>query len=121
MKKIYYHKLIRDRIPDVIRKKGARYVIKKLSAKRFEVELLKKVGEEATGLLSAKNKHELTSELADIHEVLETIRKYKKIKPSCLRDELKKNMKRKGGFKKRLYLEWAEDNGYRTNERTYKK
>ena len=78
MKKIYYHKLIRDRIPDFIKKKDTRYAVKKLSTKRFEEELYKKVGEEATGLLSAKNKQELASELADIHEVLETIRKYKK-------------------------------------------
>ncbi len=121
MKKIYYHKLIRDKIPAIIKANNAQYSIKRLSPKQFEIELYKKVGEEATGLMAAKNKRELTSELADVQEVLATIRRYKKIKPSCVRDELKKNMKRKGGFQKRLFLVWAEDNGYRTNERKYKK
>ncbi len=119
MKKIYYHKLIRDKIPKIIKKSGGRFAIKKLSQKQFEIELYKKVGEEATGLLAAKNKKELTSELADVYEVLDTVRTFKKIKPSCLKDELKINMERKGGFKKRLYLVWAEDNGYRSNERRY--
>ncbi|MFH1207816.1 MAG: nucleoside triphosphate pyrophosphohydrolase [Patescibacteria group bacterium] len=121
MKKIYYHKLVRDRIPHIISTKGAQFFVKKLSLRQFETELYKKVGEEASGLLATKNRQELTSELADIYEVLKAIRRYKKIKPSCIRYELKKNMKRKGGFAKRLYLVWAEDDGYRTNEKIYKK
>ena len=121
MKKIHYNKLIRDKIPQVMDKKGARYSVKKLKAPAFEQELYKKVGEEASGLLAAKNRQELTSELADVIEVLEEIRRFKKIKPSCIIDERKKNMLRKGGFKKRFYLAWAEDNGYRTNERRYRK
>jgi len=121
MKKIYYHKLIRDRIPIKIKKSGSQARYRILSKKQFEKELYKKVGEEASGLLSAKTKGELISELADIIEVIEAIKKFKKVSDKELVVAKKGNMKKKGGFKKRLYLVWAEDTGYRTNERKYKK
>jgi len=121
MKKIYYNKLIRDRIPLKIKKSGGKARYRVLGKKQFEKELYKKVGEEASGLFSVKSKKELTSELADVIEVIEEIKKFKKISHKKLVEAKKENMKRKGGFGKRLYLVWAEDTGYRTNERKYKK
>lgn len=121
MKKTYYRKLIRDKIPQKMDRVGAAYEIRKLGKKEFEKELLKKVGEEASGLLTAKNKKELIEELADVLDVIEEIRRYWKIKPSCLLKSQKENALKKGGFKKKIYLVWSEDNGYRTNERKYKK
>ena len=119
MKKIYYHKLIRDRIPLKIKKSGGQAQYRILNKKQFEKELIKKVGEESDGLLSAKSKKELVSELADVIEVIEEIKKSKKISSKKITAARKKNMKKKGGFKKRLYLVWSEDTGYRTNERRY--
>lgn len=98
---------------------GAAYEIRKLGKKEFEKELLKKVEEEASGLLTAKNKKELIEELADVLDTAEEIRKHWKIKPSCLREKQKDNAHKKGGFKKRIYLAWSEDTGYRTNEKKY--
>jgi predicted house-cleaning noncanonical NTP pyrophosphatase (MazG superfamily) len=121
MKKIHYNKLIRDKIPEKMTKSGAAFKIKHLASKQYKKELLKKVFEESDGLVAARNRDELTSELADVLEVLEEIRKFNKIKPSCIRDARVKNMQRKGGFNKRLFLYWAEDTGYRSNERRYKK
>ena len=121
MKKIYYNKLVRDKIPEVIKKSGGSAEFKKLSSKEFEKELLLKVGEEATGLLSAKDKKGLASELADIWAVIDEIMSFKKIKQSDVKKALDANFERKGGFKKRLYLVWSEDTGYRTNERKYSK
>jgi len=66
MKKIYYNKLIRDKIPERIKESGGDFKIRKLRAKEFKKELMKKVAEEATGLLTARTKKELISELADI-------------------------------------------------------
>ena len=121
MKKIYYNKLIRDKIPEKMSKSGAAFKIKRLTTKQYEKELFKKVFEESDGLVAAKTRDELTGEIADVLEVLEEIRKFKKIKSSCIRDARIKNMQRKGGFQKRLFLYWAEDTGYRSNERRYKK
>ena len=50
MKKIYYNKLIRDKIPEKIKKSGGDFKARKLKPKEFEKELIKKAGEEADGL-----------------------------------------------------------------------
>jgi len=117
MKKIYYNKLVRDRIPEVIRENGSNCEIRKLKAKEFDEELLKKVGEEAGGLLAAKNRKEIISELADIIDVIEEIKKRKKITTQEIKKAQKEALKRKGGFKKRLFLTWSSDDNYKTNER----
>ena len=96
---------------------GAAYETKKLGKREFEKELLKKVGEETSGLLAARNKKELTEELADVLDVVDEIRRIKKIKPSCIRKIQKENDRKKGGFKKKIYLVWSEDTGYMTNEK----
>ncbi len=121
MKKIYYNKLIRDRIPEKITRNGGAYEVEKLGQKEFERELLKKVGEEATGLLHAKTKEELASELADIIDVIEEVKKVKGISRAKIESARKKAYDLKGGFKKKLFLLWSSDTGYRTNERRYPK
>lgn len=119
MKKIHYNKLIRDKIPEKIKKSGGDYKIEKLKTKEFEKELIKKVGEEADGLVNAKNKKELISELADVIDVIEEIKGFKKITNQQIKKAQKENNKIKGGFKKRLFLFWSSDTGYRSNERRY--
>lgn len=121
MKKIYYNKLVRDKIPQVIKAAGGKAKFKRLTSKKFEKELLAKVEEEAMGLQTAKNKKEMASEIADILEIIEAVKKLKKIPNKDIENALRANMERKGGFKKRLFLIWAEDTGYRTNERRGKK
>ena len=117
MKKIYYNKLIRDKIPEKIRRNGGDYKIKKLSQRAFEIELLKKVGEESSGLVVSKSKEELVSELADIIAVIEEIKKVKHITSKQILKALKENFARKGGFNRKLFLLWSSDTGYKTNER----
>lgn len=116
-RKIYYRKLVRDNIPGKIKKKGSDLSFKILDQKSFEQELLKKVGEEASGLPKITNKSVLIDELADLIEVIEEIKKVKKISNSSLLSARRKNKKIKGGFNKRIYLVWSSDDGYRANER----
>src|SRR3989344_6191691 len=111
MKKIYYNKLIRDKIPEKIKRNGGDYKIKKLNQKLFEGELLKKVGEEASGLLFSKTKEELASELADIIAVIDEIKKARHLSSKQILKALKENFKRKGGFNKKLFLVWSSDTG----------
>ena len=47
MKKIYYHKLVRDKIPDIIVSRGSSFKVATLKPVQYGRELLKKVGEEA--------------------------------------------------------------------------
>ena len=121
MKKIYYHKLIRDQIPENIKTHGGTYSIRKLKPKEFEHQLIKKVGEESDGLVSAKTRKDLVSELGDVLDVIEAIKKLKRITTLDIVRAQRKSLKRKGWFNKHLYLVWSSDTGYRTNERTYKK
>ena len=100
MKKIYYNKLVRDKIPQVIRKNGGDFKIKKLSNKEFEKELIRKVGEEASGLLSAKDKSGLIPELADVLDVIEEIKRLKSITNQEIKRAQIVAYDKKGGFKK---------------------
>lgn len=88
-----------------------------MSKKEFAKELLKKVEEEASALLYAKSKKEFLEELADIEIVVDEILEEKNINKSELEDAKKKNKQRKGGFKKRQFLIWSSDDGYKANEK----
>jgi predicted house-cleaning noncanonical NTP pyrophosphatase (MazG superfamily) len=121
MKKIYYNKLVRDRIPEKITRNGGEYKIEKLGQKAFERELVLKVGEEAGGLLGAKDKEDFTSELADVLDVIEEIKQVWHISEREIRSAQKRAYETKGGFEKKLFLVWSSDTGYRTNERRYPK
>ena len=117
MKKVYYHKLIRDKVPEKIRRRGGDLEVYRLTNTEFEEELLKKVSEEADAVSRVTKRSDLLDELADLETVLAALKKFKKISPKELRTIGKDNMRRKGGFKKRLYLVWSSDTGYKTNER----
>jgi predicted house-cleaning noncanonical NTP pyrophosphatase (MazG superfamily) len=108
-------------IPEAMDKSGADYKIKKLNQRQLKTELLKKVGEEASALPNLKSKNEIKKELADVVAVINEIKKIYKISDKEIKKELKKAYKKKGGFKKRLYLYWSSNTGYKTNERRYDK
>lgn len=116
MKKIYYNKLIRDNIPNRIKETGGDYEIVKLKIKEFEEELIKKISEESSELFSAKNREEFISELADVIDVIDELRELKGISDNEIKNAQEKSFKKKGGFKKRLFLKWASDTGYEANK-----
>ena len=121
VKKVYYNKLIRDKIPERIIECGGDYKVRKLKDKEFAKELLKKVGEEASGLLAAKTKSDIIKEIADVVDVIEEIIKVKGISNQEIKKQQQENKKLKGGFKKKLFLYWSSDTGYKTNEVRYSK
>lgn len=118
MHKIFYKKLIRDNIPAKIEARGAPYQTRKLSPEEFKVELLKKVGEEASALPSLKKRSDILDELADVAEVMAEVQRVFKISDAELRKKRKEHMASKGGFTKKIFLEWSGDDGYITNEQT---
>lgn len=117
IKKVYYNKLVRDKIPQVIEKAGGTAEFRTLLTEEFEKELILKVGEEASGLLNAKNNEEIAKELADIQAVIDEIKKLKGITDEDVENAMHANFIKKGGFEKKLFLVWSEDTGYKTNER----
>ena len=64
-----FNKLVRDRIPEIIRKNGETPIVKTLDEREFEQELNKKLLEEVNEYLADGN----IEELADIEEVLRTL------------------------------------------------
>lgn len=118
-KKIYYNKLIRDKIPERIKETGGDYLCRKLNKKEFVLELTKKVGEESDGLVNAGNKREFIEELGDVIDVIEELKKVLKIESPEISEARRNAQLKKGGFDKRLFLIWASDTGYKSNERKY--
>lgn len=104
MKVIKYNKLIRDKIPEIIKKDRAVPKVSCLSNKRFEKELKKKLIEESKELQAARGKKDILKELADILEVLQTIARIENVSWNEVKKQRKKRSKKRGGFKKRLFL-----------------
>jgi predicted house-cleaning noncanonical NTP pyrophosphatase (MazG superfamily) len=115
--RIYYNKLVWDNVPDLIREKGKECEIRTLDDDEFEIEILKKVEEEASALPETASRQELIDELADVVTCVEYIKNIKKITELELADALERHARRKGRFEKKNYLVWSSDSTYETNEK----
>jgi len=115
--RIYYNKLVWDNVPDIIRKKGKECEVRELTEEEFEVELLKKVEEEASALPETASKQELIDEIADIITVIEYIKKVKDISELDIADALERHARLRGRFERRQFLVWSSDSEYETNEK----
>ena len=100
-----YDKLARDKIPDIICRKGEKFEIKRATTPDLFISKLKeKIVEEAKELKNAKTRQEELSESADLAEVLGELCSFLKIKKSELKKERGIKAKEKGRFKKRIIL-----------------
>ena len=104
MKVIKYNKLIRDKVPGIIKKNNAASKISRLNRERFFVELKKKLAEESFELQKAKDKKEFLNELVDVLEVLRSLARVKKISWRAVEIKRKLKNKERGGFSKQLFL-----------------
>lgn len=104
MKTIRYNKLVRDKIPEIIRKDNAIPKLSILSNNRFKKELKKKLVEEAKELANAKDRTALTTELADVLEIAKNISREEKIDWKSVEGARKERQRKRGGFKKKIFL-----------------
>lgn len=116
-RRIIYNKLVRDKIPSVIRKNGGVSKTRILNSAAFKQELLRKAVEEARELEGLTDRSEIIAELGDTLDVLDSIQQTFRITKQELSASRKKAMKKKGGFKKRLYLYWTTDTGYKSKSK----
>jgi len=117
MARVYYNKLIRDKIPEKIKGKGEDCEVRSISDEQeFEQELLKKVTEEAQALSVVRGRNDLLNELADLAAVLDELKKLHAITDAEFSQACRTNQTEKGGFEKRLYLHWSSDSDYKSNE-----
>ena len=99
-----YGKLVRDRIPEIIRANGEVPVTRELDDKEYLAELVKKLKEEVDEFAADHS----VEELADIKEVMIALREALGIHAGELEDVRRKKATKNGRFKKRIYLESVE-------------
>jgi predicted house-cleaning noncanonical NTP pyrophosphatase (MazG superfamily) len=99
-----YNKLVRDKIPAVIKKRGGKFSVHIAGDKEYWSKLTEKLTEETNEFI----KEPSIEEIADINEVIDAIIKFKKYSRKELIVVQKNKAKERGGFKKRIILEQSE-------------
>ena len=95
-----YHKLVRDKIPEMIREQGETPVFRILEQEEYLKELDRKLDEEIREYQEDKS----LEELADVFEVMLAICKAGGYSEQELRDVYEKKHAKRGGFEERIYL-----------------
>ena len=96
-----YNKLVRDKIPEIIKNKGAVPITRIASDDEYWQKLKEKLQEEIDEFMKDSN----AEELADILEVINAICDFKKIDKKELELLRKKKVKERGGFKEKIILD----------------
>ena len=99
-----YNKLIRDKILEIIEKAKEKPYWRVLNKKEYLKEIKKKISEEAKELNKAKNKKELINEIVDVQELLDVLISESGLTKIGIKKEQKIKNKKRGGFKKKLFL-----------------
>ena len=98
-----YNKLVRDKIPDILDKKGVSYEKRIASPEEFKLELIKKLEEEIKEFTEAGS----SEELADVLEVIEALKKLPEY--ANIEELRKKKAEDRGAFEKRIILKGEKD------------
>jgi predicted house-cleaning noncanonical NTP pyrophosphatase (MazG superfamily) len=115
--RVYYNKLVRDNIPEIIRSKREQCEVRQIcDVQEFQQELFKKIKEEANSLAMVRTKEEFIGEYTDLMIVLDTIIKQLDISEAELSTARAENLLKKGEYKHQHFLLWSEDVGYQSNE-----
>jgi len=96
-----YNKLVRDKIPEIIKQKGKTPITYIANDKEYWQKLKEKLKEEVAEFL----KKDSEEELADILEVIYAICDFKKIDKQKLEALRKKKAKQRGSFKEKIILD----------------
>jgi predicted house-cleaning noncanonical NTP pyrophosphatase (MazG superfamily) len=116
MEKIYYNKLCRDKVPEIIRAKGFECEVREVDHDEYKREIVKKVLEEATGVFNHKDDDSLLKELADLVITIESVKKEFSISEEALEKAVSNSVEEKGGYDSRLYLSWSSDTEYSSHD-----
>lgn len=104
-----YNKLIRDKIPEIIKKDNAIPKIFELNDEQFKVVLKEKLIEEAKELLEAKTDEEILNELSDVLQLLESIALNNGLSVTDVEKKKEKKKQERGAFEKKLFLEYVDE------------
>jgi predicted house-cleaning noncanonical NTP pyrophosphatase (MazG superfamily) len=107
---IEYHKLVRDRIPEIIRRDGRECATEIMPEDEYRRALLQKLLEEAQEA-AAVGPEKLVEELADIYEVIDAIMVAYGIEREAVLAKQARKRAERGGFGQRIRLLWVEGEG----------
>lgn len=99
-----HNKLVRDRIPEIIRKEGKEAEVSVLNDEQNLIELRVKLIEEATEVSLSKDRDEMLSELADVREVMDALMQVFEISPMEVSTIQALKAIKRGKFEKKYYL-----------------
>ena len=102
---VEYNKLVRDKIPSIIKRKGESVEVVRLKGDALLSALRQKLVEEAFEALDAKSFDELIGELADVQEVIDGICEALPASKEQVNAEQADKHERRGGFKQGFMLE----------------
>ncbi len=106
MKKVVtYDKLVRDKIPENLEKRGITVITRTATDKEYITYLKRKLEEEVFEFLRDSNEEEL----ADVLEVIKDIIRENGFTEEQIEMTRKKKLEEKGGFRKKLILERTEE------------
>ncbi|ACK66993.1 MazG nucleotide pyrophosphohydrolase [Rippkaea orientalis PCC 8801] len=103
----YHHKLVRDKIPDIIAKSENFCEIRTLSEQEYLEALKHKLLEEAQEVIEADPEN-LVKELGDLFEVIDNILIAYQISRETVINYQQQRRKERGGFTQRIQLIWTE-------------
>ena len=100
MKKTTYNKLVRDKIPEIIKKSGHKPIVYTADDEEYIKRLYDKLIEE----IEEFKKNPSSEELADILEVCDAIMMYYGISSEDVKEIKNKKFKERGGFLNKIIL-----------------
>lgn len=104
MKTVTYNKLVRDKIPTILKDQNISSETRILNDDEFKRHLLQKLQEEVIELINAHNETNFFEELADVIEVLTTIKKSFSIDSQILKKIRSQKNKERGKFNRQILL-----------------
>lgn len=110
MAKFFYRKLVRDFTPERTKTVwgGTNCESRILPLGEYIEALEAKLLEEAAECAEEHDPKKMANEFADVYDVLEALAKVRNITPSMIEAARKQRHKERGGFEKRVWMEYAE-------------
>ncbi len=108
MKRYNFNKLIRNKLPARFKLEGIKLVGKTLTTVEFALELKNKLVEESKEVLEAEGQNELIKELADVVEVINTIKQVYNITSEEVEQERQKKHDINGHFLPTNFVNYIE-------------
>ena len=99
-----YNKLVRDKIPNIIKEKGETPVVKVLNEIEYKNELEKKLYEEYKEVIEATGDNRV-EELADMLEVIRALANLENKNLNEVISIAKKKNEKRGAFEEKIFLE----------------